>query len=758
MSNEVANITHAFRGVPDGGVKIDHGEYRIINVKSNKSVDQYRSPIVQYETRSYDQDQKFTVTPSTHDGKYIHTIKCRDGKVWQSDGDNKGAKLIKSNSIDLSHLQITFAPTQCFVFKDKGDGKYGIQVVSSRHYLDLDNNFTNAQVRQHPEDGTDSQLFYVQPFDQLVREEAARRRKLLCQISLFCLAIVLFAVAITFIIIRPDALLLLEVSIAYCAVFVCAVILFMLNKLLSSTNAAWRRMRQQTQSKRENYRENQPQFRVLESLLMANQVSKAQILLSIRNFIDNHIINKDIFSTIFNRYHLQIAILPYFEMSVVLSGFVGDAVDHCTNVDVQIFLCVVFAFFFVVGCVQWIISKEATANSTSRCKSLQSVTSFIGNTLILYILFVSIDIRPWDCYYRHTRLTVISLTIFTLILDKLLNMKRCQKDDDEDAEPEEEEVTNILSEMMQKIEEESGGDARSKNLLMMKQLAMMKSEVNRTKPADETLFRHYFNLSYFYLDEKYDSFLGIVGHYGLVLFVLDLISDYVALPETVDVVFRWLLFVIFLLMALLLSIRQSLYSELPRCGQFLFWTQKRLCSFVFCVSLLLTVDYRPMSYHFDEFDVGIAVIVSLTVSFLGDMLIPQLVACCFVSKTERGCCSAIIGAIESIETPKFLDAAADADAPESNQAQRNEEKKEEEEIIRIGNTLKEQVHSSNGTKALHLLGIGRDEVMSVLRNHERQTENIQECADCQTTREGRVDEYDGTFYCLQCWQEREGTP
>ena len=322
---------------------------------------------------------------------------------------------------------------------------------------------------------------------------------------------------------------------------------------------------------------------------------------------------------ILNKYKLQIAIGGYYEIIVVVYGLILESVDsnYCDNIALVAVQWILLIAFFIMGIAAEI---EDVFVSENDMKYGQIGVSLVINSLILLVLLLAIDIKPFDCYDDSNifilEIVALSLGVIVFFVDVILKWKCAQEIEVDDK------VQSVLDDMKSKIDQflkDHDHDKSMGNLLYEYELKLLKNAIRKIKNSNENVLSFYFNVFYYYLQDKFGAFIALSGYYAIFTFIVNIIFKQNE-PDNVQLIIRWILYGIFVIISLVLSIKKSFYVELGCCSQFMYWIKKYFWSFLMSLSLIMAVEYKPLTYYVsdqNQVSLSYANVVCLVLSILG---------------------------------------------------------------------------------------------------------------------------------------------
>ena len=150
---------------------------------------------------------------------------------------------------------------------------------------------------------------------------------------------------------------------------------------------------------------------------------------------------------------------------------------------------------------------------------------------------------------------------------------------------EDEDIKYILCEMKAKIDKCVEYEQTSSNLLFQSELNAIKTSIKNIKDENESIIIYYFNIFYFYLVQRFGTFLVIVSLYAIISFALD-IFELSTFPETI---IRLCIFVVFVFISFIISIKRTFFGKSgSSCSKIKYWFKKSIWSFLICIGLLIS--------------------------------------------------------------------------------------------------------------------------------------------------------------------------
>ena len=124
--------------------------------------------------------------------------------------------------------------------------------------------------------------------------------------------------------------------------------------------------------------------------LVATKKSLSKFGNAIKNNI-NHLING-----MLNKYSSQIAISGYYEIVIIFYGLTESILDE--SFDLLVVQSVLFGLFYMIGVISLFqqYKSDFVGNHNQITISIKVKITLFINIIVLYILFMSIDLQPFD--------------------------------------------------------------------------------------------------------------------------------------------------------------------------------------------------------------------------------------------------------------------------------------------------------------------------------------------------------------------------
>ena len=329
-------------------------------------------------------------------------------------------------------------------------------------------------------------------------------------------------------------------------------------------------------------------------------------------------------NAVLKRYSTQIAIAGYYEIVMVFYTLMmddiilqsEDADYYCTDETIRMIQWILFAVFYGIGFVallQGLVREFDTGATIRLCPS------FITNIIFLYILFIAIETKPFDCYLQNTKIVEICIFgtgLLLMIVDGIIAHK-CEGHTLEDDE-----IRGILNQM--KVEIDTFAEHEQASAIIFEtELQIIHSSIQKINTKDELMISYYFNIAYFHLSEQFGTYLAISCYYAIAIFILDIIFE-PDISSRTQIIVRWVLFAIFAIIALIISIKKSSFENFHLCATITYWMKKHSWSVSLCIGLLIAVEPKPISDYVEEWRLNCIIIIDLILSYLGYLYMPAM--------------------------------------------------------------------------------------------------------------------------------------
>eukprot|EP01084_Bolivina_argentea_P250327 419358_1 len=347
--------------------------------------------------------------------------------------------------------------------------------------------------------------------------------------------------------------------------------------------------------------------------MYATKHSLNKIGITMKNNMNNLI------NDILKRYSSQVAITGYYEIVIIFYGLVPLDGDQCDDHRLVITQWILFGVFYGLGITQLL---QSFVRNFDRMRVIRPIITVLMNVLILYILFITVQVPPFDCYVEDSlcfKLCIFGLGIMVMIIDQIIGCK-CEDKTIEDVE-----IKEILSQMKAKIDQYVEHEQASSELLFQSEFNMIKTSIQNIRDENEYMISYYFNIFYFYIDQQFGTCLVIVSFYAIILFPLNILTDYIYISDgLIETIIRWIIFIIFIVIAFISSIEKNFGQHTSIFIEITYWFKKLMWSFFITIGLLISVETKPISYYLDESLLSVIVISDLMVCLVCHLYFPLI--------------------------------------------------------------------------------------------------------------------------------------
>ena len=438
-------------------------------------------------------------------------------------------------------------------------------------------------------------------------------------------------------------------------------------------------------------------------LIESNMIDK-NVILSHINDIEIKISTIIIKSLI--EYSTHIAISFYFELFVIIYNafisfiFYNDTNNHCDVfylfvVRLSIFL--VLYMFGVIALYQKIYAKNGET-STINITAFDKFCALLIDVLLLLLLFVTIDIVPFDCFLFnkwnlnewYVNGTIVITAFLLVIIEKFrkICIKKCAKRNDKIFTNDNYDniakklflqmQTDFKRDIKELVDSSVGSDEKEISISCKSdtvskiyeiELESLKKQLIKIKNKHSSLLQHYFVLTYYYFDHKYNIFLSLFALYSVLLLMFRTILQILILSDHdmkisrttldwIEYIGYWIIFSLYVLISTIVSLKRARIRSLPLLSMIYYWFKKYFWCVLLSIVLGISIEtnLRPISYltsdsdHDDKniiyiFNQNINLYIMLTillfVAILGDIIIVPFLfkihwaCCCLIKNTNK---------------------------------------------------------------------------------------------------------------------------